>query len=790
MAPKSNNGPGATATETNDNEQQETSKPDEDIPACQLCRKKKARCNRAQPCSQCIRFNVSCVYDDRNMKPGLRAGAVDQLCRRVETLENMFLGQEMIWQQMWQTLCPNASLPESVKRPSSSPDLEKRRQELKSALLSVGSEQTDRKRPVEKSGAHPVKRPRVDLVDSPSFLVNPSSDSTGILPAAIMNELVDFYCINIHPWIPILHMEKFRQRMQLAEERPRITCILHAIIAVCIRFCRNESLQDEETKSKIAEKSRQRVILDSTETFSVENLQALVIIAFETIGRGRGPSSWSIVGSMVGTVEHLQLNVEEDALYGVTNLGETLIRRMIFLSPSSSWSEAEERRRIFWTVFLMDRFCSISTGWKISLTNNDVKRRLPCEGALWQKGHEIQTPYFGISDSKETATSSILNGKRSTNPEDQDAIGCFAYNIEATESLALVANFFLHHAFIVSDLEKAQMWLMKFKELDLRLIQWKLYLPPKWREACVLNCDGVMDPNLTLAHITHNTAVILLHQGIAWPPAHWKACPVRLPSASSAETCLEAASEIATIGQQFLSFSPIFTNPQFSFCLFIAGRMLLAHARYNKVSIPPPLETIIASLLEISQRWTGRTETTDPRGDNLASSFAKRLIEARNNNPATKSRPSLDIRQTAYSDESKEQPPLSSAIETSPSELNLYSPRVANDPPQALSMVRPKVQEPFSLDSFSLAFPPLPPAFQPDFPMILNNNNLSLYTENAETQLPSHMDLQSPNPQQFNMWQSPTDPYGNGNLGSQEDLSQVFNLTPSPGQRISRYGGA
>lgn len=26
-----------------------------------------------------------------------------------------------------------------------------------------------------------------------------------------------------------------------------------------------------------------------------------------------------------------------------------------------------------------------------------------------------------------------------------------------------------------------------------------------------------MDPNLTLAHTTHNTAVILLHQGIAYP---------------------------------------------------------------------------------------------------------------------------------------------------------------------------------------------------------------------------------------------------------------------------------
>ena len=511
---------------------------------------------------------------------------------------------------------------------------------------------------------------------------------------------------------------------------------------------------------------------------------------------------------MVSTVEYLQLNIEEDVLHGSANLGETLIRRMVFLSPSQSWSEAEERRRIFWTVFLMDRFCSISTGWKVSFTSNDVKRRLPCEGAIWQKGQEIQTPYFGISDSKDSATTPILNGKRPMDTDGQECIGGFAYNIEATESLALVANFFLHHAFIVSDAEKAQTWLMKFKELDLRLIQWvpiprhifvlifvdlvysrwKLYLPAKWREACVLNCDGVMDPNLTLAHITHNTAVILLHQGIAWPPAHWRLCPVRLPSSSSAETCLEAASEIATIGQQFLSFSPIFTNPQFSFCLFIAGRMLLAHARYNGVTIPPALNTIIASLLEISQRWSGQSETTEPRGDNLASSFAKRLIEAQSDNPATTSRPSLDIRQTAYSDESKEQP-LPSTINSTPSDRDLVPLNGMNGSPTG-HMSNSKTQDPFGLDSFSLAFPPLPLAFHQEFPMITNDNHIAFSGSSAGNRLASHVEMQSPNPRQLNMWPSPSASYENGVMSSQEDFSSVFNLVPSPGQRISRYGGA
>jgi hypothetical protein len=121
----------------------------------------------------------------------------------------------------------------------------------------------------------------------------------------------------------------------------------------------------------------------------------------------------------------------------------------------------------------MDRFSSVSTGWKASLTSTGIKRRLPCEGAIWENEEETWTPHFGITDSEDTSSiSSLQAGSRaSMNIDSEDSIGGFAYNIEATESLALVTNFFLHHAFIVEDIGKARIRLMKFKELDLRLIQ-------------------------------------------------------------------------------------------------------------------------------------------------------------------------------------------------------------------------------------------------------------------------------------------------------------------------------
>lgn len=85
-----------------------------------------------------------------------------------------------------------------------------------------------------------------------------------------------------------------------------------------------------------------------------------------------------------------------------------------------------------------------------------------------------------------------------------------------------------------------------------------------------------MDPNLTLAHLTHNTSMILLHQQIAYPASHGTSV-VRMPSAHSADTCHIAAVETATIAQKYLKYTPSNSpvNSQFAFCVFISARALL-----------------------------------------------------------------------------------------------------------------------------------------------------------------------------------------------------------------------
>lgn len=105
-----------------------------------------------------------------------------------------------------------------------------------------------------------------------------------------------------------------------------------------------------------------------------------------------------------------------------------------------------------------------------------------------------------------------------------------------------------------------------------------MFLPRRWKDTNISKEPAFvhMDPNLTLAHITHNTSIILLHQCVAYPR---KALvdKMRVVSIASAETCQLAASETANIVQKYLQYTPFvgLVNAQFAFCSFICARVML-----------------------------------------------------------------------------------------------------------------------------------------------------------------------------------------------------------------------
>ncbi|KAK1969242.1 hypothetical protein LY78DRAFT_630224 [Colletotrichum sublineola] len=644
-----------------------------DIPSCQGCRRRKLRCSRDQPiCSHCKRLDSPCVYDLKKNKPGIKPGAVESLNRRVEALENALL----------QKAHGESSLPGrtggtgSSHAPAESQNvvgiLSLLAQELHKltsrnrrgsqvgtpevvvdhAILSPSTSSSSRRHTVVGgevvSHPHnqPRKRRRVDSCGNPNIdLAFPLEDleniTTSLPPADLLEDIINVHFNVIQPWIPILHETQFRRRVHDPEQLPRLVVVLHAMLVAALRYVDNpETRPSAQEIERRAVHSRNIVILNAMDQLSVENLQALIILAFNDIGNGDASKAWSIVGSLTRTVEYLQLSVESD------QDREPLLKPLLSIPPPENWTEEEERRRVFWNIFNLDR-------WNTSLTSDDVHRRLPADGGLWHRDESVITPFFGIWDRSAAKMGNSIaflpvhypspeqiadappqtpvtaSSQKGLNTVDMTTVGAFAYCIEATESLSRVTTYFLQQKINFQDRGEVSSWLTRFKELDLRLVHWKMFLPQKWKDSNISRQPALinMDPNLTLAHVTHNTSMILLHQRIAYPEARWSNI-VKLPSFCSAETCQEAAIETTTITQKYLKYTPDKTpaNSQFAFCVFISARVLLVHWRYYDAELAPEFWILIESMEEMARRWVGPV-LREKHGQCLAGKYAAQLRE-------------------------------------------------------------------------------------------------------------------------------------------------------------------
>lgn len=115
------------------------------------------------------------------------------------------------------------------------------------------------------------------------YEISQNDFTSSYLPHDLVDDLVDIYFDKVHPWIPMLHVRNFRQEISNPSRRQKQKTVIDAIVSLCIRLSDDARLLDGNHRARIAQACRDRVILRSMESFSVESLQALIICAFETV---------------------------------------------------------------------------------------------------------------------------------------------------------------------------------------------------------------------------------------------------------------------------------------------------------------------------------------------------------------------------------------------------------------------------------------------------------------------------------------------------------------------------
>ena len=236
--------------------------------------------------------------------------------------------------------------------------------------------------------------------------------------------------------------------------------LLHAVLATTMRFF-DSSLSDDE-KGLHRTKSAEIVKSYGMEHSSITVLQAMVILALDIVGSESGPPVWKFLAVVTETAIHLDLAVDK---YIPDEPDEKMISTMIgvIITPGTSWLENECRRRLFWMIYLLDRYARVVTAFDFQLDEANIARRLPCKDIYYEQDKKKDTRWFKIF----TTDQDLHNN---------DNLGSFAFYIEAVHMLSLVHQF-LREKVNIADASQAENWWSEYYHHDEKLDKWKGAVP-------------------------------------------------------------------------------------------------------------------------------------------------------------------------------------------------------------------------------------------------------------------------------------------------------------------------
>ena len=310
-------------------------------------------------------------------------------------------------------------------------------------------------------------------------------------PYDLLYGLVDLFFKHIYPWCPILHRQSTLNSLfgdSTLDEADRI--ILHAVVATTVKFSSDQRLTPEK-RARYHRNSKEKVLLYGIENSSVKSLQALVILALDVVGCSNGPPGWNLLALITRSVVQLGLSMETYSPMVAPQYASIYTLRANVLPIPKDWIEEESRRRLFWMIYVLDRYATVATAFEFALDENEIDRRLPCRDDLYSRNVPIETRWFHTK----TRTDYSMN-----RPEN---LGSFSYYIEILGILTRIHKFLKKPVDItsMSDVEK---WQSEYRELDNAIEQWKYNLPAEYgNSARVFSKPG--------ANQTLNSGLVMLH---------------------------------------------------------------------------------------------------------------------------------------------------------------------------------------------------------------------------------------------------------------------------------------
>jgi Fungal specific transcription factor domain len=412
-------------------------------------------------------------------------------------------------------------------------------------------------------------------------------------PYDLLYSLVNLYFEQINPWFPILHYETTFKELFGPNILSEADCILlHAMVATTLRFC-NDSEMTFEVRMQVHDSSKRKVLLYALENSSVRSVQAMLVLALDLTGSVNGPPAWNLLALISRNIIHLGLAAESTSSISSPTRPSIYTLRTAVLSEPEDWIEDEERRRLFWGAYILDRYATISTAFDFGINGKEIDRRLPCDNALFDANIPVQTSWFSPA------------GRSSYAEYHMETLGSFAFYCELLGIISRIHQFLKRPVDIGSASEVAQ-WQKSYRQLDDELSSWRMSLPEQTSEAFVFqsspeSMNKRIDSCWIMLHVTCHTAVMRLHTSAAYPTFR---STFFKPSYNAIQRCIRAAKRVEDLSRWVVGTSRLDAlGPPFAFSLWVAARVLLVHASTVEPHTSPDIGVFVSILSQMGRRW-------------------------------------------------------------------------------------------------------------------------------------------------------------------------------------------
>lgn len=388
-------------------------------------------------------------------------------------------------------------------------------------------------------------------------------------PADLVFSLVSLYFLNIHPWIPFLDIQRVFRDLGKGDEFPPLC---HALFGISLPFSFDSRLTQNVCDS-YWKYSKRRIFVDVLEEPSYSSLESLSILVLDLSGMTNGPQVWGALAIAVKLA--IQLKTIDGRVLRVSTTEDEVC---------SQQSASGHRQRLFWVIYMIDSYISITTSHPSGLADYHVSHFLPTRDAVW------------MTDETENKVA----------PETMSPRCVFNYQLRLMDVSRMVHSTYLGFCSL-SNIDESQIssWLDQFMECSKLLSEWEFGLPITMAVNVIPASPTGTEtlPSLMMMHAYYHGLVLFLHGIVAFSGQTDSRSQFEAYRSSSEETCSKSVEAMSNISSSVLTQCMARFGWPLAWSIWIATRYVLITQHNGYPFSSQRITSFLHCLEQLAKYW-------------------------------------------------------------------------------------------------------------------------------------------------------------------------------------------